>query len=418
MKMRILLSLLLLSVVAFSQPSKKELYDRARDVLRKSLECRDYERAGEALDYLKTNVENGAPLSEMEEYLVNLELGRFEDALVFYGDIHRDIFDKNYTRPAVSRVEVEDLLNRYLIQTNKMDKRFVDSLCVRIDASDERQEYKLLHKTLIYLDFVAAHASTVGEGDDVVVLNYNEDLSSLEEFLALIKKYVEEYPYSDHAAYLKDLFIGPVQKYLEEQKQFKQDPFGQKYYTGGFGFYMYMGFGFMTGEGSDYLNYEPDTPIMLGLDFRVKRFDLSLFWSFGYITGYNFKKCDVDVKEMSSGGINIYGREGTWAVGASLGFVAYDSKYLRVEPFVGVSSLRYDHLASTTLVPEFMLGNNVDFRFYAAQPSSVGAYAHSFLLRFKYMMHIGSVEEKCCNNGKDFSAVRHTFAFGIGAELW
>jgi hypothetical protein len=31
------------------------------------------------------------------------------------------------------------------------------------------------------------------------------------------------------------------------------------------------------------------------------------------------------------------------------------------------------------------------------------------------MMHIGSVEEKCCNNGKDFSAVRHTFAFGIGA---
>ncbi|SHK58337.1 hypothetical protein SAMN05720759_10437 [Fibrobacter sp. UWB12] len=418
MKLRILFLLFLFSVVAFSQPSKKELYDRARDVLRKSLESRDLDRAGEALDYLKTNVENGAPLSEVEEYLVNLELGRFEDALIFYGEIHRDIFDKNYTRPVVSRIETEDLLNRYLLRTNQMEKQNIDSLCVRIDASEERQEYKLLHKTLVYLDFVTAHSSTTQNGNDIVVLNYNEELSSIEEFLALMKKYIEEYPYSDHAKYLKDLFVEPYQKYLDEQKQFKQDPWGQKYYTGGFGFYLYTGFGFMTGEASDYLKYETDSPIIIGLDFRVKRFDLSLFWSFGYITGYNFNKCDVDLKRMSSQGANVFGREGSWAVGASLGFVAYDSRYLRVEPFAGISSLMYDHLASTTLVPEFMLGNNVDFRFYAAQPSSVGNMSYSFLLRFRYMLHVGSVKEHCCNNGKDFSAVRHSFAFGIGAELW
>ena len=51
------------------KPSKKELFLRARDVLKTSLESGDTARAGQALDYLKTNVEEGAPLTRFEEYL-------------------------------------------------------------------------------------------------------------------------------------------------------------------------------------------------------------------------------------------------------------------------------------------------------------------------------------------------------------
>ena len=60
------------SADAREKVSKRELFLRARDVLKTSLESGDTARACEALDYLAANVAQGAPLSRFEEYLANM----------------------------------------------------------------------------------------------------------------------------------------------------------------------------------------------------------------------------------------------------------------------------------------------------------------------------------------------------------
>ena len=70
------------------KPSKKELFLRARDVLKTSLESGDTARARQALDYLKTNVEEGAPLTRFEEYLADMETGRYEQGIELYEAHH------------------------------------------------------------------------------------------------------------------------------------------------------------------------------------------------------------------------------------------------------------------------------------------------------------------------------------------
>ena len=105
----ILLWLLICSVLTslwaqvYSQPSKFELYQSARDVLKESLENGNLERAAQALDYLKENAEKGAPLTEQEEYLADLEIGRFEEGIVLYADLYRNLLDTAYRRETPNR---------------------------------------------------------------------------------------------------------------------------------------------------------------------------------------------------------------------------------------------------------------------------------------------------------------------------
>ena len=61
-KILVAISLLLAFGGAFANPSKKELFSRARDALKTSLEQQDYERSRQAIEYLKANLDEGAPL--------------------------------------------------------------------------------------------------------------------------------------------------------------------------------------------------------------------------------------------------------------------------------------------------------------------------------------------------------------------
>lgn len=418
----ILLWLLICSVLTslwaqdYSQPSKFELYQRARDVLKESLENGNLERAAQALDYLKENAEKGAPLTEQEEYLADLEIGRFEEGIVLYADLYRNLLDTAYRRETPNRKSVDDRLNHYLLRAERLDKPMVDSMCARIDSSDVKSLNKHLYKTLVHLDYFVQQSVLANRMGVYVVLNFKAELSSAEEFLALAKTFVEYYPFSEHATYMKEIIIPPLQEFVEQQQQFAKDPLAHKYYTGGVGFYLYTAFGFMAGEASDYLKYESGSPFMFGFDFRVKRVSLNVFLQFGFISHYNFNKCDVKTKRDD--GINVLGDEENWTFGSNVGFVAYDSRYFRVEPFIGFSSMFYKHLVNTTLVPEFMLGSNVDFRFYTSPQINIEDNVWAFSLRLKYMMHLGSLKENCCNDGKKLSTIRHTFALGLGVELW
>ena len=400
----------------FSQPSKIELYQRAREAMLDALKKGNLERAAQALDYLKENAANGAPLTEQEEFLADFEIGRFEDGVVLYADLHRNLLDSSYVRESPNRKNVEDRLSQYLLRGENLDKRMVDSLCARVDSSDIKQMNKLLYKTLLHFDYFVLRSVIANTMNSSFVFDFQLDKSSAEEFLGLAKAFVENYPFSEHASYLKDVVIPPLQELVDKRNQFAKDPLAHKYYTGGFGFYLYTALGFMAGEAADYLNYETGSPFMFGFDFRVKRVSLNVFLQFGFISHYNFNKCDVKTKRDD--GINVLGYEENWTFGSNVGFVAYDSRYLRVEPFIGGSATYYYNLLTNGPFAEFLWGSNVDYRFYATKPNYIGDLSFAFTLRFKYMMQISSLDDECCNDSKSMGVVRHTFALGLGVELW
>src|SRR5574344_1650686 len=129
MKNKILRSVFLLTVFAFcaagaaesaadaslySEPSKKELFAKARDVLKESLENKNKDRAKQAFQYLQDNVKNGAPLMKFEEYLIHMELVEYEQGILIYAEMRRTVIDSTYTTKKKNRVYAEDPLNSYL----------------------------------------------------------------------------------------------------------------------------------------------------------------------------------------------------------------------------------------------------------------------------------------------------------------
>ena len=99
----------------YNTPSKKELFSRARDVLKKSLESKDFERAGEAYAYLQANLNDGAPLSIFEEYLIDMEMGKYADGVRKYASQRRILLDSSYTpEKKDERYYEKDALHKYL----------------------------------------------------------------------------------------------------------------------------------------------------------------------------------------------------------------------------------------------------------------------------------------------------------------
>ena len=424
MKIRSLLFLVLffctvanLWAVDSPQPSKKELFLRARDALKESLASGDMERAETAYGYLKQNVENGAPLNLFEEYLAGMELKHFEDGIHAYGVVRRMMLDTAFAKPKQKRFSVEDELRVYLYRNlSPFNKKVADSLYARVDSSDVTQEYKDLYKTLLYSELVLGIRTVPVENSSALFLVI-ADITCAEEFLESSKSFVEKYPLSEHSAYLKDDIIPFVQNYVDKKRLFREDPFAHKYYTGGFGVHFYKWIGMLGGEASDYLDDKMDTSFLFDLNFRRSRISLNWFTSYGLITLYDYAKNKPELlKKVLDQDVSENLEELT--MGAYCGIIVYDSKYLRVEPFIGGSATYYYNLLTNGPFAEFLWGSNVDYRFYATKPNYIGDLSFAFTLRFKYMMQISSLDDECCNDSKSMGVVRHTFALGLGVELW
>ena len=424
MKIRSLLFLVLffftvanLWAVDPSQVSKKALFLRAREALLVSLQSGDMDRAGTAYDYLKQNIDNGAPLNYYEEYLANMKLKRYEDAIGAYSEISRIFLDKNYEGPKQKRFSVEDELHDYLIHGfSSLDKKVADSIYANIEIADVKQEYKDLYRTLQFLELVLNIQFTT---IDKTTRFYGvvADTSCAEDFLVSAKSFVKNYPSSEHSAYLKDDIIPFVQKYMDRTRLFREDPFAHKYYTGGFGVHFYKWIGMLGGEASAYLDDKMGTSFLFDLNFRRSRISLNWFTSYGLITLYDYAKNKPELlKKVLDQDVSENLEELT--MGAYCGVIVYDSKYLRVEPFIGGSATYYYNLLTNGPFAEFLWGSNVDYRFYATKPNYIGDLSFAFTLRFKYMMQISSLDDECCNDSKSMGVVRHNFALGLGVELW
>lgn len=417
-----LLAMLLCAGTAFADPdegtsettvvnvSKKELFERARDALKVALETGDRDRADQAFDYLKSHVKEGAPLTRFEEYLINMELKNFGNAIEIYADLRRSLLDSTYKPQWEPRITMQDALSFYLYRDLfPFTVNTADSLCARVDSSDISNEYKELYRLLLYSEIAIAMRKEVFHGYPVY-WNEVKDTTSAGMFLDRGKAFVKNYPTSPYVKYLGEQTIPFVEKVMTPLRDFRVDPFKHKYYSGGLGVYLYKWFGFLGGEVSDYVDDKMGSSFMGEVSARFWRLSLGVFWAYGIVSApkdppsWYYDESEPEDETM----------------GLSLGFTVFDSRYLRVEPFLGLSETNFmamDAISNT----EFLLGNNVDLRVVATKPKNLRAVSFVLSFRFKYMLQIGTVSDRQVfgdEEDKSIGALRHTFGFGLGLEVW
>lgn len=421
------ISLLLLVGGALANPSKKELFSRARDALKASLVQQNFERSKQAIEYLKSHIDEGAPFWEFEEYLALMEMGEYDQGVEIYANARRIVLDSSYHPEMKNRVNPEDdPLHLYLYRNVvPFTKTTADSLASIVQKSNAKDENKLLFKTLLNAELVIG-LRTFSYGENIrFTYRVIADTTAAEDFLKNAKEYIERYSQSVHAQYLKDQVVPFVQGYMDKQREFRRDPIAHKYYTGGLGLYAGSWIGFLCGELSDVSESEMGTPLQFEVELRYKRVSLSAFLRFGMIV--KPKQVEYDDFHSSYLGDSYDDASTDESMGVTLGAVVYDSHYLRVEPFIGLGvtympSFEIPLFDSYSTGAQWIMGTNVDFRFYASKPTRIGALSTAWVLRFKYKVLIGTAESSTKSNGGMYSpsygTVHHEFGLSLGFNLW
>ncbi len=392
----------------YSEPSKKELFAKARDVLKESLKNKDKERAKQAFQYLQDNVKNGAPLMKFEEYLIHMELGEYEQGIFIYAELRRTVLDSTYTPKKENRIYAEDPLHSYLFRNfNPFTKEKADSLIARVNSSDVKQQYKDLYAALVYSELVIG-IERINVYGSQYVFSAIKDTTYAENFLTLAKNYTKYDLSAGSSYYLKNQTIPFVQGFMDKYRDFRKDPLKHKYYTGGLGIYAMKWVGFLSGDAAKYLNDKMgDDDLFLEAEIRYKRFSVSGFFSYGLVVEPNYKEVlmedEADAEDES--------------IGLTLGFTVFDSRFLRATPFIGIGSTTMLDVDGV-IEPEWILGLDGDIRLLASKPRRIGGLSVAMLIRAKYMAQIGHFSDDKVDKPVEGTLVNHTFALGIGIDLW
>ena len=424
MNMKKLLSLLLVLVATFcwsqektvpkdviyytNAPSKKELFSRARDVLKKSLENKDFGQAGEAYAYLQANVAEGAPLTVFEEYLIDMEMGHYEDGVRKFAGLRRVLFDTTVALKMDDRVMENDVLHKYLYgKFDKFTEQKADSMVNLVDASGVGTGLKNLYAALIYAEL--SIGIEVFSNRTTHYLQFSlADTTRAGEFLDRAHKFIDDNPYSEHTNYLQNQIVPMVEKRLQNMRKYGNDPFARKYYSGGIGAFVGGGVHFFAGDVNDYLETKEHTSIWYELSLQFFRVSFNLFTSEGGLTVP--LEDDREDKEPHDKDITM---------GLSTGYTVYDSRFLRIEPFVGLGSYDFESGASTT----FLMGANTDIRFFATKPVTAFQFSLAFFVRLKYMAMFGTYSDEVYRRLYGYqqieaSFVSHHFSASLGIILW
>lgn len=394
-------------------PSKAELYKRARSALLKSVVLGDVQRASDALDYLKSEVKDGAPLTEREEYLIDLLIGRIDDGVRLYVNHQRSSFDSTYNEEGIKRESVEDPLSNYLSKKyGILDRNATDSLVNLVRASDISSEQKELYAVLTYFDLSVLFSFHFLPGKQYYFSTSVRDSACAQTFLNRAQQFIEHFPYSEYTQFLKDQVVPMVKDPFEREENYKKDPWMYKYYTGGLGAFVGGWGGFLMGGASDILESSMGFPPTLEASLQIWRISVDLYYICGLKTYANYagNTYFLDLYEDESYGIN-------------LGYTIYDSRFFKVSPFLGYGW--YDFLSVEEQREngdyEFSvisLGTNVDFRFFATEPSSVMGFSVALIARFKYMAQFGTFKDEYKGKSYDEGFIVQTFGLSMGLYFW
>lgn len=426
MKRLVCVIVFLLVSLAFAEDelvSKRELYLRARDVLKESLENGDTVKANEAFEYLKENAKNGAPLNHFEEYLIAGELNHYDEAVEKFAMIRRVILDSSYTNhlEGDQRNSVDDGLNNYLYRgLDPFTKNVMDSLNNRVQQSSASDENKALYEALLYGDPVVS-VDVVNIRGHYFLYQVIRDTTYAEEFLKHSKEFVQKYPQSEHAKYLKDQTIPFVQKYMDLQREFRKNPLKHKYYTGGVGIYYSRWMGFITGDATDYISMDMGSEAMFELELQFRRLNLGFLIAYGIDGERKYKDAYTDYDDMDGG----------YYLAFTAGVDVFDSRFLKVVPFIGLGSITLEDL-DIDAHNYFVMGSSVDIRLWSTTPKRLGALAASVQLRLKYMVGFSSYKDSYQTRYVDpethYTAiethpvsgdyVNQSFSVGLGLYFW
>lgn len=392
----------------YNTPSKKELYSRARDVLKKSLESKDFERAGEAYGYLQSNANEGAPLSMFEEYLIDMEMGKYADGVRKYASQRRILLDSSYTpEKKDERYYEKDALHKYLYDKfDPFTEAKADSMVKLVDASDVSDEIKDLYATMIYAELTIGFEFFKFHSNTYIYRNVR-DTARADQFLQRARTYVEKNPYTEHSGYLKNSVIPFVEKVVGRLREFRKDPLKHKYYTGGLGVYGGIWTGFMSGEATDYLHTEMGSSFNFEGSIQFRRFSVNFFYNYGLLSKPEDYEWDESEDEL---------------IGLSIGFTAFDSRFVKVEPFIGFGT--YDLMMADNSSNVFVLGLNTDLRIFVKKPEHYGGFAFALVARLKYQANFGTLDAYLYDRTEDrhidveADFITHQFGINLGLFLW
>lgn len=397
------------------KPSQSELYRRARVALVESIKKRDFQRAGEALDYLKEKVMDGAPLTISEEVFIDMEIGRYADGVDVFIDEMRVLFDTTYSQTKDEGEELDDALNDYLSKKYANISRVrSDSLISVVEKSDIDDERKELYAALMYVGLAINMDFQILPGKRFYVTYDIRDTACARVLKERAKKFVSRYPYSQHTRYLNEMLIPEIGTTLEKVVLNMKDPWSYKYYTGGLGVFVGKWAGFIAG--TDVLESSMKFSFSLEASLQIWRISVNFLYTSGLLTY---------AKYMGKG--EYPDETADEAYGLNFGYTLYDSRFLKVEPFLGFGT--YDFLAiddqwnwrcgecSSNVVS---LGANVDLRLFASRPSEVLGSSVAFIVRLKYMAQFGNFYDDCSDSEKTYDEgfIVNTFGLSLGLYLW
>ena len=397
------------------KPSQKELFRRARNALLESIKKQDMQRAGEALDYLKENVKDGAPLTITEEFFIDMEIGRYVDGVDGFTDEVRVFFDTTYSQTKDEGEESDDALNDYLSKKYaNISRERSDSLISVVEKSDIDAERKDLYAALMYVGLAINMDFQILPGKRFYVVYTIRDTACARILLDRARNFVGRYPYSQHTRYLNEMLIPEIATTLEKVVLNMKDPWSYKYYSGGLGVFVGKWAGFIAG--TDVLESSMKFSIMFEASLQIWRISANFLYTSGLLTYVKYIEKGAYPDETADE-----------AYGLNFGYTLYDSRFLKVEPFLGFGT--YDFLAideqwnwrcgecSSNVVS---LGVNADLRLFMSKPSEVLGASVAFIVRLKYMAQFGNFYDDCSSSKKTYDEgfIVNTFGLSLGVYLW
>ena len=326
-------------------PSAEEMVRRGRTLLLKSLQDGDSALVLQTVSFLDGMYsDNFCPFSRMEKGLIYLQIQRYDSA---WSELIRErrLFapQAKWTSTVADRCAFEsfsesngvtyfhDKLFAYLERNFTWTEQKMDSLFAQVQKSPVDEFYK---------DAIPAFFP--------VIFSWNRGDSRNRTFFKSGEDFVRKYPNDENGIWLRENFLVETQK---EKADLSTDVFRAHLYGNGIGFEFLAGIGFLTSDFKKdfrhrYGNYYVAIPIQL------YRMVFTPFFSFGVLeTRGNRQFADVLWEKES----DLAFLEG----GMTFGFVVFDSRFFKVEPFLGVASA------------ELMLPNNsADYYYYADKPNN------------------------------------------------
>jgi hypothetical protein len=242
-----------------------------------------------------------------------------------------------------------------------------------------------------------------------------------ERIARLSQMFLEKYPDHPDAKWIENSVAGPYFRrdfwdlWNKDRQEHREENIARNFYTGGLGFNLYflsggLAFGMDELYRSDL--FEPEPPgIYLELYLQIKRFAISF--------------------ELLPSGI-----EGVATYSLGLGFVAYDSRYLKVRPYIGLGmpamildakqdgylampggDREYFQEGNNEMYAEsfgFTLAANVDFKFLTTYLFSSSSNFFSMMLTGKFGITYMEFDDTIVKG----SGATPFFALGFGLLLW